>query len=97
MQSVYIRDDQKITCWNQSGSDEFGAVYNRLPDVAGKQDPASLVIEHPPVAGQVPVEGPGRVLFDEMLQMISESDGGVVPKWSGAPDLDKYSWWFIDQ
>lgn len=97
MQSVYIRDDQKITCWNQSGSDEFGAVYNRLPDVAGKQDPASLVIEHPPVAGQVPVEGPGRVLFDEMLQMISESDGGVVPEWSGAPDLDKYSWWFIDQ
>lgn len=64
-------------------------------DFAGKKDPASLVIERPPVAGQVPVEGPGRKRFNEMLKLISESDGGITPDWSGAPDLDKHSWWFM--
>ena len=96
IQAVYVKDEEKITCWNPSGSDVFGAVYSRLPDVAGKKDPASLVIERPPVAGQVPVEGPGRKRFEEMLKLISESDRGLSPDWSGAPDLGKHTWWFVE-
>ena len=64
--------------------------------LSGKRNPEALVKESCPVAGQLPVEGPGRKLFDEMLQMISNSDGGVVPDWSGAPDLDSHTWWFSE-
>lgn len=92
MQTVFVKDDWKITCWNSLGRDAVGAVYNHLPDVAGKQNSASLVIENPPVAGQLPVEGAGRALFDEMLQAIRDAEGGLAPTWTGTPDTGKYSW-----
>ena len=94
-QSVYVKDDQKVMCYSLVGSDKTGAVYAHIPDVVGKNNPAERVKESCPVAGQLPVEGPGLALFDEMLEMISDSNGGVVPEWSGAPDLDTHSWWFL--
>jgi arylsulfatase A-like enzyme len=96
IQVVYVKDEEKITLWNPHGSDQFGAVYNKLPDVVGKANPAAYVMEHPPVAGQVPVEGPGRKLYDEMIELIRSSDNGITPTWSGCPTVDDYSWWFMD-
>ncbi len=94
MQAVWVKDDEKISCWNPAGSKVTGVVYNRLPDVAGKNNPADFVIEKPPVAGQVPVEGPGRELLDEMTRMIRAADGGLTPTWSGAPadQMEKLKW-----
>jgi len=95
-QSVYVKDDQKVMCYSLVGTGKTGAVYAKIPDVVGKENPEELVKERYPVAGQLPVEGPGRELFDEMLEMIRESNGGVVPNWSGAPSRDKHNnWWFI--
>jgi len=95
MQSVYIRDDQKITCWNALRTDEIGVEYNRLPDVAGKPEPFKWVDEKPPVAGKVPVEGRGRELFDAMQQMIHDADGDMAPTWSGAPKPAENRFWFL--
>ncbi|GEM_PF-3126300 len=74
--------------------------YGNLdPDtaVALRPYPAEQVVEHPPVAGQVPVEGDGRALFDEMEELVRSAGRALVPSWSGAPDkqLEQFSqWWF---
>jgi arylsulfatase A-like enzyme len=94
MQSVFVRDDQKITCWNAQGTDEVGVVYNRLPDVAGKPEPFKHVYEKPPVAGVVPVEGAGREQFDAMQQLIHDSEGDLAPTWTGDAEQAEYKWWF---
>lgn len=97
IQMVYIKDEEKITCWHALGTDLVGAVYNRLPDVVGRPDPAEHVVEHPPVAGQIPVEGASRMLFDEMIEMVRSSGDSLLPTWSGAPEnqIEPLSpWWF---
>ena len=96
MQTVLVKDEEKITCWNSSDRDIVGAVYNRLSDVAGRKDPAEHVLELPPVGGQTPVEGPGRELFEEMVALIRNSDGELIPTWSGSPEkkVTDYEWWF---
>jgi acetyl esterase len=96
LQSVYVRDDRKITCWNAEGSDEVGVVYNKLPDVVGRADPWEAVIETPPVSGELPVEGLGRELMDEMQALVRESDGDLRTGWTGDPKCAGPSWWFMN-
>ena len=96
-QAVYIKDDQKVTSWHLYDSDNTGAVYARLPDVAGQANPALMVAERSPVAGQFPVEGPGRALLDEMIDLVIESKNDLAPDWTGAPDLDEHSWWMMNE
>ena len=66
-----------------------GAVYARLPNVVGKTNPADLVREKTPLAGIVPVAGPGCVLHKEMADLIHPNGGSLVPVWSG--DVGKTS------
>jgi hypothetical protein len=96
LQSVYVRDDRKITCWNAEGSDEVGVVYNKLPDVVGRADPWEAAIETPPVSGELPVEGLGRELMDEMQALVRESDGDLRTGWTGDPKCAGPSWWFMN-
>lgn len=96
LQSVYVRDDQKITCWNAEGSDAVGVVYNKLPDVVGRADPWKAVIETPPVSGVLPDNEGGRELMDAMKTLVRESDGDLRTHWTGDPKGGGTSWWFMN-
>ena len=39
MQYVYIKDDEKILCWNPQGTTTVGAVLGTLPDAMGPMPP----------------------------------------------------------
>jgi arylsulfatase A-like enzyme len=80
---AYVRDDQKLLCWIPQDDHRPGASYARLPRVVGKNNPAELLRERTPVAGTVPVEGTGRALYEEMVDLIRSNGDALVPVWSG--------------
>lgn len=96
LQSVYVRDDQKITCWNAEGRDAVGVVFNKLPDVLGRADPWKAVMEMPPVSGVLPDNEGGRELMDAMQALVRDSDGDLRTNWTGDPKGGGTSWWFMN-
>ena len=80
---AYVQDDQKLVCWIPQDEHRPGATYARLPRVVGKNNPAELLRERTPVAGTVPVEGTGRALYEEMVDLIRSNGDALVPVWSG--------------
>ncbi|MGZ0708285.1 sulfatase-like hydrolase/transferase [Coraliomargarita sp. W4R53] len=98
MQYIYYRNDQKLLVWNKQGSDAVGANYRRIPEVTGDQTAATQLQEKTPVAGQIPVEGPGRALLDTMIERVNQNPGELLASWSGASshDQENFNWWFQD-
>jgi hypothetical protein len=80
---AYVRDDQKLLCWIPQDGQSPGASYARLPEVVGMEDPAAPLREETPKSGAVPVEGPGRVLYEETVDLIHSNGDALVPVWSG--------------
>jgi arylsulfatase A-like enzyme len=95
MQTVLIKDDQKILCWNPQGTDVLGAVHTQLPDVVGQPNPVELLREATPQAGVLPETRAGKSMFDELFRLIGSNQRGLQPDWSGAPkrESNQYSWW----
>jgi len=80
---AYVEDDQKLLCWIPQNEVAPGATYARLPNVVGKCDPAKALRERTPVAGTVPSEGYGRMLYGNMKALIRTHGDELVPVWSG--------------
>ena len=89
---AYVRDDRKLLCWIPQSDAAPGATYAHLPKVVGLADPAGPLREQTPKSGVIPIEGPGRVLYDEMVEMIEAGDDGLVPVWSGIVGKNPLSW-----
>ena len=89
---AYVRDDRKLLCWIPQDDRRPGVTHARLPKVAGLADPAKPLRETTPEAGVVPVEGPGRVLYDEMVELIRSNGDALVPVWSGVVGKKPLSW-----
>jgi arylsulfatase A-like enzyme len=91
---AYVRDDRKLLCWIPQNDTAPGATHARLPKVVGMADPAKPLCEQTPKAGVIPMEGPGRALYDEMVELIRAGDDSLVPVWSGITGKTPvtYSW-----
>lgn len=94
MHSVFIKDDEKILCWNPHNTDEVGVVYTHIPDVVGKNNPAELVKENTPVLNIIPIDGRGKELYQELIKMIKDQKDELCPTWSGDDESDM-NWWMI--
>ena len=82
---AYVEDDQKLLCWIPQDGSRPGASYTNLPMVVGLEDPATPLLERTPRSGSIPVQGPGRALYEGMVEFIREGGDDLVPVWSGAP------------
>jgi len=90
---AYVEDDRKLLCWIPQNDTPPGATHARLPNVVGKSDPAKLLRERTPVAGTVPLQEPGRTLYESMTKLIRSGGDGLVPVWSGVQSRKtKVSW-----
>jgi len=81
--AAYVQDERKLLCWIPQNDTGPGAVHTRLPNVVGETNPAELVREQTPVAGAIPTEGLGRVLYERMAGLIRSNRDALVPVWSG--------------
>jgi hypothetical protein len=86
---AYVEDDRKLLCWIPQDGSRPGATYSKLPMVVGLDDPATPLMERTPCSGSIPVEGPGRAMYDRMVEIIQEGGDEFVPVWSGAPRSKK--------
>ena len=80
---AYVEDDQKLLCWIPQNDTPVGATAARLPYVVSKKDPAKPLREQTPIAGVVPVEGSGRELYENMVDLLRSNGDDLVPVWSG--------------
>jgi len=86
---AYVEDDRKLLCWIPQDGSRPGASYTKLPMVVGLDDPATPLLEQTPRSGSIPVEGPGRAMYERMLEIIEAGGDDFVPVWSGAPRSKK--------
>jgi hypothetical protein len=84
-QRVLIRDDQKIIWWKLPVTRAEGAVFKSLTNAVESEEPSLLLAERTPLAGLVPLEGPGKGLLEQLNKLIADSAGDLLPNWSGEP------------
>ncbi len=66
MQYVLVKDDEKIICWNPSGTNVVGAVHARFPDGMGQNDPGKVLAEEPPPVGDCAHGGGGEIALSRI-------------------------------
>jgi hypothetical protein len=69
-------------------------IYTKLPDVVGETNAKELVKELTPHIGNIPTKGRAKVLYDELIQMITEQQDELIPTWTG-DDERNMTWWMI--
>jgi arylsulfatase B len=95
--SVYIKDNEKILCWNTANTDEVGVSYARLPDVEFKNNAKELVRETPPTIGSKPEKKAAKALYNEFIQFVINQQDQLFTTWAGDDNEEdkNIKWWMI--
>jgi arylsulfatase A-like enzyme len=83
VQSVLIEDHDKLLRWRIPGTTRVGAVHIRLPDAQGVTDPAKVLRERVPRAGELPEDEAGRRMLQEWRQLVLTQET-LFPEWTAA-------------